>query len=117
MEQETHSLFGHIPARSRLKSRKHFLTSVNHLTSRQKSYDVTSSREGQGTSRDWAWLNLNEEPAKGYDSPWLTWQMPKQTPHCTVKTRGRNWATSMETQHVRAEWMKKIRRICYDVLS
>ena len=28
MEQETHSLFGHIPARSRLKSRKDFLTSV-----------------------------------------------------------------------------------------
>ena len=28
MEQETHSLFGHIPARSHLKSRKDFLTSV-----------------------------------------------------------------------------------------
>ena len=28
MEQETHSLFGPIPARSRLKSRKDFLTSV-----------------------------------------------------------------------------------------
>ena len=28
IEQETHSLFGHIPARSRLKSGKDFLTSV-----------------------------------------------------------------------------------------
>ena len=34
-----------------------------------------------------------------------------------VKSRGRNGATSIETQHVRADWMKKIRRICYDVLS
>ena len=36
MEQETRSLFGHILARSRLKSRKDFMTSVNHLTSLQK---------------------------------------------------------------------------------
>ena len=28
MEQETHSLFGHIPVKSHLKSRKDFLTSV-----------------------------------------------------------------------------------------
>ena len=34
-----------------------------------------------------------------------------------VKSRGRNLATSMETQHVRAGWMQKTRRICYDVLS
>ena len=34
-----------------------------------------------------------------------------------VKSRGRNGATSMETQHVRTDWMKKIWRICYDVLS
>ena len=33
MEQETHSLIGHIPASSRLKSRKKFLTGVNHSTS------------------------------------------------------------------------------------
>ena len=34
-----------------------------------------------------------------------------------AKSRLRNGATSMETQHVRADWMKKIRRICYNVLS
>ena len=53
MEQETHSLFGHIPARSCLKSRKDFLTR-NHPTSLQKSQDedVTNGRGGQGTSRE-----------------------------------------------------------------
>ena len=51
MDQEDHSLFDHIPARSRLKSRKEFMTSV------KPSYLVSS----------------NEESAKGYDSPWLTW--------------------------------------------
>ena len=50
MEQEAHSLFGHIPARIRLKSRKDFMTSL------KPSYLVGS----------------NEESAKGYDSPWLT---------------------------------------------
>ena len=55
MEQETSSMFRHIPARNRLKSRKDFLTSVKYPTSLQKSYDVTSCREGEGTSCDWAW--------------------------------------------------------------
>ena len=52
MEQETHSLFGHIPARSHLKSRQDY-------------------NRWQRRSRDKS--RLNEEPAKGYDSPWLTW--------------------------------------------
>ena len=34
-----------------------------------------------------------------------------------VKSRGRNGVTSMETLHVRAVWMLKTRRICYNVLS
>ena len=73
IEQETHSLFGHIPARSRLKSRKDFLTSV------KPSYFPAKVRcnEWQRRSRDKSRLgmvNLNEEPAKVYDSPWLTWQ-------------------------------------------
>ena len=71
MEQETHSLFAHIPARSRLKSRKGFLSSV------KPSYFPAKCNEWQRRSRDKSRLgmfNLNEEPAKGYDSPWLTWR-------------------------------------------
>ena len=35
MEQETHSLFSHIPARGRLKSMKDFLASVKHQTAEE----------------------------------------------------------------------------------
>ena len=67
MEQETHSLFGHIPARIRLKSRKDFMTSVKPSYFPAK---VVRCNEWQRTRL--GMVNLNEEPAKGYDSPWLT---------------------------------------------
>ena len=44
MEQETHFMFGHIPARSRLRSGKDILASVKPSYSLQRSYDVTSGR-------------------------------------------------------------------------
>ena len=74
MEKETHSLFGHIPARCRLKSRKYLLTCV------KSSYfpvKVVRCNEWHRSSRDKSRLgmvNLNEEPAKGYDSSRLTWR-------------------------------------------
>ena len=55
MKQETHSLFGHIPARSRLKSRKDFLTSV------KPSYFpaiVVRCNEWQRRSRDTSRLGM-----------------------------------------------------------
>ena len=72
MEQETYSLFGHIPSRGRLKSRKDFLTSVkpSYFTAK-----VVRCNKWQRRSRDKSRLGmviLNEEPAKGYDNPWLT---------------------------------------------
>ena len=63
MEQETNSLFGHIPARSRLKSRKDFLTSVKPSYFPAK---VVRCNEWQRRSRDKSQLgmvNLNEQPA------------------------------------------------------
>ena len=71
-EQATHSLFGHIPARIRMKSRKDFLTSVKPSYFPAK---VVRCNEWQRRSRDKSQLgmvHLNEAPAKGYDSPWLT---------------------------------------------
>ena len=61
-EQETHSLFGHIPARSCLKSGKDFMTSVkpNYFPAK-----VVRSNEWQRRSRDKSRLdmvNLYEEP-------------------------------------------------------
>ena len=74
MEQATYSLFGHIPERSRLRSVKDFLTSVKPSYFSAK---VVRCNEWQRRSRDKSRLgmvNLNEEPAKGYYSPWLTWR-------------------------------------------
>ena len=71
MEQETHSLFGHIPARSRLKSRKDFLTSGKPSYFSAK---VVRCNEWRRRSRDklrLGMVKLNEEPANGYDCTWL----------------------------------------------
>ena len=60
MEQETDSLFGHIPERSRLKSRKDFLASVKPSYFPAK---VVGCNEWQRRSRDKSRLgmvNLNE---------------------------------------------------------
>ena len=64
-------------------------------------------------------VNLNEEPAKGYDSPWLTWRCLNRlrTGYTCNKEQRKNVATLMKTQYVRADWMKKIWHICYNVLS
>ena len=72
MEQETHSLFGNIPASSRLKSRKYLMTSMKPLNFLAR---VARSNEWPRRLRDKSRLgmvNLNDEPAKGYDIPWLT---------------------------------------------
>ena len=71
MDQVTHFLFGQIPARNRLKSRKNFLKSVKLSYFPEK---VVRCNEWQRRSRDMSRLgmvNLNER-ANGYDSPWLT---------------------------------------------
>ena len=45
VERETHSLFGHTPARRRLKSRRSFLTSVQPLHFPEKLSESTNGRE------------------------------------------------------------------------
>ena len=64
-------------------------------------------------------VNLNKEPAKGYDSPWLIWRCLNRlhTGYTCSKEQRKNGATLIETQHVHADWMRKIQRMCFDVLS
>ena len=71
IEQETHSLFCHIPERSRLKSIKYFLTSVKASYFPAKVIRCNEWQRSRDKSR-LGMVNLNEEPAKGYDMPWLT---------------------------------------------
>ena len=74
MEHKTHSLFGHIPARSRLKSRKYFLISVKPSYFPTKVLRCNESQRRSMYKSLLGIVNLNEEPAKEYDSPWLTWR-------------------------------------------
>ena len=100
MEQEPHSLFGHISVRSRLKSRYDFLPGVKPSYFPAK---VVRCNEWQRRSRDksrMGMVSLNEEPVKGYNSPWLSWQCLNTLDTLAVKSRGRNGTTSMETPHV-----------------
>ena len=98
MELETHSLFGHMPARIRLK----FLASVklSYLPPNVLQY----------MSRVYMTI---EEP------PWLTWGCINRlrTGTLAANNRGRNGTTSIETQHVHVGWPRKKRRICYEVPS
>ena len=87
-EQETHSLFGLMSARSCLKSRKDFLTSVKPSYFPAK---VVRCNEWQRRSRDKSRLdmvNLNEEPAKGYNSPCLN---RLHTGYTFSKERRKKW--------------------------
>ena len=118
MEQETHSLFGRIPARIRLMSRKDFLTSVKPSYFPAKAVRCNKCQRRSRDKSRLGMVTLNGEPAKGYESPWLTWRCLNIlcTGYTCSKEQRKKWDTSMET-HVRTDWMKKIRRICYNVLS
>ena len=63
MDQDTHSLFDHIPASNHLKSRKDFQKSV------KPSYFPKRIRTIQRQRRLRDKLRLEN----AYDSPWLTW--------------------------------------------
>ena len=73
MEQEAHSMFSYIPARSCLKSRKDLMASVNPS----------------------CLVGSNEESDKGYNSPWLTWlcQNRLRTGYTCSKEQRKKWGS------------------------
>ena len=74
MEDDRHSLFGHNPAIKRLKSRHSFLTSVQPIDFSPKTVRVNYWRKRLREKAHIDLVNQNEELARGYDSPWLTWR-------------------------------------------
>ena len=71
VEREIHSLFGHTPERSRLKSRRSFLTSVQPV-----HFPVTSQRMEEKTGGECT-CRLSQPvrgSSHGHDSPWLNWR-------------------------------------------
>ena len=73
--RETHSLFGHIPATKCLKSRHCFLSSVQPTElPRKKVIRCNKWWKRLRNKPHISIMNLHEEMAKGYDSPWTTWK-------------------------------------------
>ena len=74
VERETHSLFGHTPARRRLKSRRSFLTSVQPVHFPAKVVRVNEWKRRLEEKAHAGVVNLYEDLATGHDSPWLNWR-------------------------------------------
>ena len=74
IERETHSLFGHTPARRRLKSRRSFLTSVQPVHFPAKVVRVNDWKRRLEEKAHAGVVNLYEDLATGHDSPWLNWR-------------------------------------------
>ena len=69
----THSLFGQIPATRRLNSRHCFLSSVQPANFPGKVLRCSEWLMRLRNKSHIDIINLHEELAKGYDSPWTTW--------------------------------------------
>ena len=74
VERETHSLFGHTPARRRLKSRRSFLTSVQPVHFPAKVVRVNEWKRRLEEKAHAGLVNLYEDLATGHDRPWLIWR-------------------------------------------
>ena len=70
VERETHSLFGHTPARSRLKSGRSALP-VHFPAKVVRVYEWKRRLEEKTHA---GLVNLYEDLATGHDSPWLNWR-------------------------------------------
>ena len=74
VKRETHSLFGHTPASSRLKSRRTFLTSVQPVHFPEKVVRVNEWNRRLEEKAHAGLVNRYEDLATGHDSPWLNWR-------------------------------------------
>ena len=90
--RETHPLFGQIPAARRLKSS---LSSVQHANFPAKVIRCSECRKRLCNKSHIDIINLHEELAKGYDSPWTTWRCLNRLQMCLWKSR-RNHGTHVK---------------------
>ena len=74
LTRETHSLFGQIPAASRLKSRHCFLSSVQPANCPAKVIRYSEWWKRLRNKPHIDIINLHEELEKDYDCPWTTWR-------------------------------------------
>ena len=74
IEGETHSLFGHTPARSRLKSKRSFITSVQSVHFPAKVVLVNEWKRRLEEKAHTGLVNQYEDLATGHDCHWLNWR-------------------------------------------
>ena len=74
VERETHSLFGHTPARGLLKSRRSFLTSVQPVHFPEKVVRVNDWKRILEEKAHTGLVNMYEDLATGHDNTWLNWR-------------------------------------------
>ena len=119
VERETHSLFGHTPAGSRLKSRRSFLTSVQPVHFPAKVVRVNEWKRRLEVKAYEGLVNLYEDLATGHDSPWLNWRCLNRLKLDTyvAKNKGRSGDISTEIQHVNAGWQQRARLTCCNAHS
>ena len=93
VERETHSLFGHTRARSRLKSRRSFLTSVQPVHIPAKVVRVNKWKRRLEENAHACLLNLYEDLATGHDCPWLNWRCLNRlrTGYTCSKAQSKKW--------------------------
>ena len=117
VERETHSLFGHTPARRRLKSRRSFLTSVQPVHFPAKVVRVNEWKRRLEEKAHAGLVNLYEDLATGHDSPWLNWRCLNRLRTGYTCSKGRSGDISTETQHVNAAWQQRTRLTCCNAHS
>ena len=119
-ERETHSLFGHTPARRRLKSRRSFLTSVQPVHFPAKVVRVNEWKRRLEEKAHAGLVNLYEDLSTGHDSHWLNWRCLNRlrTGYTCSKKQRKKWGyLNGDTQHVNAAWQQIIRLTCCNVHS
>ena len=112
VERETHSLFGHRPARSRLKSRRSFLTSIQPIHFPAKIGRVNKWKRRLEEKAHAGLVNLYEDLDTGHDSPWLNWRCMNRLNTLVAKNKERSGDISTETQHVNAGCQQRARLTC-----
>ena len=91
--RETHSLFVHISATRRPKSRHCFLSSVQLANFQAKVTRCIEWRKRLRNKSHIDIINLHVKLAKGYDSPWTTWRClnRRRTGYHCSKAQRKKW--------------------------
>ena len=104
-------------ARSRLKSRRSFLTNVQPVHFPAKVVRVNEWKRRLEEKAHAGLVNLYEDLATGHDSPWLNWRCLNILRTGYTYSKEISGDTSTETQPVNAGWQQKARLTCYNAHS